>query len=263
MRRGQIEWMTAHLGDVLLALFVVTMGILLSYSLHDESFFGFDDFYDVLRGSNSGDYEREHAHIVILDNPSAIVYFEGKQNLIYSYNSFEGVEYLNQYVGLIEVEVPSACDKNCLCYMKHFEVSTSGYYTTLSEDKAKCYNNVGFPLSFSAVYGEKDVYDMSNGWLIERGLAELATDNDEVYDVDLDENSKGAAISNQIQARRRTVYVSSDQNDPTVYVYQFHKRTDGENLFDETSQSTEYDFVPGELGGTDHDKQMTGFDDRN
>ena len=58
--------MTAHLGDVLLTLFVVTMGILLSYSLHDESFFGFDDFHDVLQDSNSGDYEREHAHIIIL-----------------------------------------------------------------------------------------------------------------------------------------------------------------------------------------------------
>ena len=256
MKRGQIEWMTAHLGDVLLTLLVLVLGVfLIQNSLHDESFFGFDDFKDVMDKVHNGDFEREHAHVIILDNPGVIVFFEEKKNVEFSYNQYSGLTYLNSYGNKIEIAVPGSCIENCLCYMKDLDVTKRGLYTTLSEERATCYNNVGYHIEYSGVYGDKNIYEMHNGWVIERGLAELAIEDD-VYDVSVDDNSKGSAINNQIMARRRTVYLSS--NDGTVYVYQYNKRSGGD-FSDQTSQSTEYDFVPGEMGGTDHDKQMVKF----
>lgn len=252
--------MTAHLGDVILTVLVLALGgLIIQSSMYDESFFGFDDFAGVLYDMHSGNFEREHAHIVILDNPSAIVFFEGKQNLIYNYNRLSNIKYLDNYGGNIEIAVPNSCEKNCLCYMTDFDVTRRGSYTTLSEDRAVCYNDVGFNIEFTGEYGEKEIYSLQHGWLIERGLAILATDNDEVYEISVDDNSKGAAINNQIMARRRTVYLSLDKETGTVHVFQYKKRTEDGDYTDITSQSTEYDFVPGEIGGTDHDKQMMKF----
>ena len=295
-KKGQVSWMMAHLGDVLIALLVLVVSLLIAYSLHDESMYGFDKFQEFLVESSEGEHERERAHIVILDHPSAIVFFEdSSKNLDMKYLKYESAKYLNyddvaeddcwDDVGnwkwlslgatwlacsfasnngiLVKIAVPSTCEDNCLCYMKDFDVSKSGEDIMLSDDNARCFNDLGFHVEYSGVYGDKQIYEFSNGWAIERGLARLAT-REYVYDLDYDEeNQKGIAINNQILSRRRTVYVSSDENDRTVYVYQYHKRFDDGDYTDQTLQTTEMDYIPGEMGGTDHDKQMAQFDDRN
>ena len=290
VKRAQVSWMMAHLGDVLIALLVLTVSLLIAYSMHDESIYGFDNFHDFLQKSYEDQNERERAHIVVLDEPSAIVFFENpNENLHIKYLKYDNVKYLNyddvaaddcvddygvwNYLSLgmtwlacqfessgglpLEIAVPSTCEKNCLCYMRDFEVSTGSGTAFLSDDGARCYNEVGFNIVYSGVYGGKEIYSFSNGWLIERGLARIAT-REYVYDIgEDDENQKGMAINNQILSRRRSVYISSDAD--TVYVYQYHKRFEKHDFTDITSQSTESDYVPGELGGTDHDKQMMKF----
>ena len=289
-KKAQVSWMMAHLGDVLIALLVLTVSLLIAFSMHDESIYGFDHFHDILQESYEGEHDRERAHIVILDNPGSIVFFEEPtQNLGVKYLKYDSARYLNyddvaaddcvdefgiwnflsigqtwlacQFAvsdGLsLEIAVPSSCKENCLCYMQDFEVSSNSGTIILSDETARCYNELDFNIQYSGVYGEKKIYDFSNGWAIERGLARMAT-REYVYDLEYDEeNQKGIAINNQILSRRRTVFISADTG--TVYVYQYTKRFDDQDYSDITSQKTEYDFVPGEMGGTDHDKQMMKF----
>ena len=241
MKKGDVQWMMTHLGDILLVLLVLMTLFIINNSMHNESLYGFDDFLVKLDEFSKGEYQYEKAHVVILDQGAAIVYFDGPKNILFEYNEVSGINFLNGDISKkIEIAVPGNCDGRCLCYLDDFNKVENNQYIILTDSYPSC-KKLDYSLVYSGHYGDHNIYSFENGWLMERGLAEIASGNEDIYEISYaEDNQKGYAINNQIMSRRRAIYLSSE-NSETVYVYQYTTRG-GIELQSEKIMHTERNF---------------------
>ena len=213
--------------DILLACIVISVVALTAWSLRDESIWQFDDFVGELEDmhekgllkTGAGEvWTKEFAHLLILDQQSAVLYFDTTENIRYKYDTSE-LEYLKTTPKTIEIVVPAGCKENCICFARQFQRMQTNQLITLTPDAPYC-KNLGFDVTLSSTYSQNQIYSFltSNSWVIERGLQKFQ--DEDIYNIDYDEDEAlFTAVSNQLQSRRRPVYLSF--NNGGIDVYQF------------------------------------------
>jgi len=218
--------------DILLAIMVI--GVILTFAMfsnRNESLWSFDELAGELKtfhqAGMDGNEIKDFAQVVILDQRSALVFFKGQQNVQYKYNVDGEYNFLygTNFIGhIFEINVPGYCQKNCLCVMDDFEVTNSGKRTTLTDNYPVCME-YEFEIIGESMFGDRAVYNIENGWVLERGLASYYRSDAYYFSSGDDrEGSVVQSLNRQLQSRRRPLYINFV--DKKIHLYQFQKMHD-------------------------------------
>ena len=218
--------------DILLTIMVIGVILTLAmFSNRNESLWSFDQIAGELvqhhQNAMNGNELKDFAQVVILDQRSALVYFNEQKNVEYKYNVDSEYNFLygDKFIGhTFEINVPGYCEKNCLCVMDDFEVTNTVKRTTLTDNYPVCME-YEFEIIGESMFGDRAVYNIENGWVLERGLASYY-DSDAYYfdDGDDREGSVVQSLNRQLQSRRRPLYINFV--DKKIHLYQFQKMHD-------------------------------------
>ena len=205
--------------DILLTIMVIGVILTLAmFSNRNESLWSFDQIAGELmehhQNAMNGNELKDFAQVVILDQRSALVYFNEQKNVEYKYNVDSEYNFLygDKFIGhTFEINVPGYCEKNCLCFMNDFQVTHADKRTTLTDNYPECMG-YQFEVTMESMFGDRTVYNFENGWVLERGLASYY-DSDAYYFDDDDDREGGVvqSLNRQLQSRRRPLYINFDE----------------------------------------------------
>ena len=147
-----------------------------SFSIQAKN--NFIDFVDQVKKMEKAEIGERETHVLILDKPTAVVYFEKDKDQVRVDVDANCAVTCSDYYFILEK--PSQCnnDKGCLCLFREVEYDVSSDWFTVKPKSAICESTeLNLDLDHCGIGIPNDVnsYFCSNGFVIERHLADEAS----------------------------------------------------------------------------------------